>query len=298
MMNPRHLDLDLLRTLVAIADSGSFSTAAERLGRSQSAVSLQVKRLEEQVGQPLLDRAQGRLNGPTEEGRALLDYARRLLRLHDEACSLFSAPGVSGQLRVGLPEELMEDAFPAVLQAFAQACPRVTLSLRSDLSVRLGQALEAGELDLAIVKRVGAGAPQPPAGLGERGLRQEALVWFTGEGSEAAHQRPLPLAVFQEGCVFRVAGLAALAQAGIEPVLRFTGHSATGIRHAVAAGLAVAPLPRGMAQPGLVAVRQGLPPLPATALVARWRGAEPLASAAHLLELLQRQLWAPAALPA
>jgi molybdate transport repressor ModE-like protein len=92
MMNPRHLDLDLLRTLVAIADSGSFSTAAERLGRSQSAVSLQVKRLEEQVGQPLLDRAQGRLNGPTEEGRALLDYARRLLRLHDEACSLFTAP--------------------------------------------------------------------------------------------------------------------------------------------------------------------------------------------------------------
>ena len=115
-------------------------------------------------------------------------------------------------------------------------------------------AMESGEAHgrcsfaLAAIKRVGAGAPQPPAGQGEQVLRQEALVWFTGEGSEAAHQRPLPLAVFQEGCVFRVAGLAALAQAGIEPVLRFTGHSATGIRHAVATGLAVTPLPRGMAK--------------------------------------------------
>lgn len=288
-MNPRHLDLDLLRTLVSIADSGSFSTAAERLGRTQSAVSLQVKRLEDQVGHALLDRAQGRLSGPTEEGRVLLDYARRLLRLHDEACRVFAAPTPTGQLRVGLPEELMEDLFPAVLPSFAQACPRVTLSLRSDLSVRLNQALEAGELDLAVVKRMGNDAVPPP-GQGEQLLRQEALAWYRGEGSEADRQRPLPLAVFQEGCVFRMAGLAALAQAGIAARLCFTGHSITGIRHAVAAGLAVTPLPTSLARPGLVPVTQGLPALPAIALVARWRGPEPLPSARRLLTLLQRQL--------
>lgn len=287
----RHLDMDLLRALVAIADSGSFSAAAQQLGRSQSAISLQIKRLEDLVGQTLLDRANGRVGGPTEEGRLLIDYGRRILRLNDEAYSCFAQPGLAGRLRVGVPEELMEGVFPDVMAAFTRACPRVELHLRCDISVRLGAALDAGELDLAVTKRVGEKVPAGATGV--RLLRREALVWFVGEGSAAHRQRPLPLAVFHEGCVFRVAALAALAKAGIPCQPMFVGTSFTGIRHAVAAGMAVTPLPRSMACAGLVQVKSGLPKLPTTELVASFAAGETSAAARRLVDLLEERLWGP-----
>lgn len=288
MMPLRHLDMDLLRALVAIADSGSFSAAGLQLGRSQSAISLQVKRLEDLVGQTLLDRINGRVVGPTEEGRLLIDYGRRILRLNDEAYSCFAQPGLAGRLRVGVPEELMEGVFPDVMAAFARACPRVELHLRCDISVRLAAALDAGELDLAVTKRVGE-----KAAAGARVLRREALVWFVGDSSDAHRRRPLPLAVFHEGCVFRVAALAALAKAEIAAQPIFVGNSFTGIRHAVAAGMAVTPLPRSMACAGLVQVKSGLPKLPTTELVAHFAPGEASAAAKRLVDLLEERLWGP-----
>jgi len=285
----RHLDMDLLRGLVAIADAGSFSAAAQQLGRTQSAVSLQVKRLEEILGHTLLDRSHGRLVGPTEEGRVLIDYARRILRLNDEAYSCFAQPGLAGRLRVGVPEELMEGVFPDVMAAFARACPRVELSVRCDISVRLAAAVEAGELDLALVKRVGGAAPE--AGV----LRREPLTWFVGAGSDAHRRTPLPVAVFHEGCVFRVAALAALAREQRPWQLSFVGNGFTGIRHAVAAGLAVTPLPRSLAAPGLVEVRHDLPELPMAELVTCFPGGEPAPAARRLVELIEARLWGPAA---
>lgn len=284
----RNLDMDLLRTLVAIADGGSFSGAAAQLGRTQSAISLQIKRLEELVGHPLLERTQGRVAGPTEEGRVLIDYGRRILRLNDEAYSCFAQPGLFGQLRLGLPEELMESTFPQVLTAFARACPRVQVSVRCDLSVRLNAALEAGELDLAIIKRVSAAHEMLEPGW--RILRREPLVWLAGERSQPGAERPLPLALFHEGCVFRVAALAALAQAGLPWQVAFVGNSYTGIRHAVAAGLAITPLPQSLLGPGLVQIREGLPPLPDSLMVARFGSAEPLPSARLLLELFEQSV--------
>lgn len=284
----RHLDMNLLRALVAIADSGSFSAAGQQLGRTQSAVSLQIKRLEELVGQTLLDRANGRVGGPTEEGRLLIDYGRRILRLNDEAYSCFAQPGLAGRLRVGVPEELMEGVFPYVMSAFARACPRVELHLRCDISVRLAAALEAGELDLAVTKRVGEKAPS-----GSRVLRREALVWFVGDGSAAHRRRPLPLAVFHEGCVFRVAALAALAKAAIPAQFVFVGTSFTGIRHAVAAGMAVTPLPRSMACAGLVQVKSGLPKLPTTELLASFAAGDTSVAARRLVDFLEERLWGP-----
>lgn len=133
----RHLELDWLRALVTIVDCGGFSAAAEQLGRSQSAISLQIKRLEDTVGQPVLRRSQGRVDGPTSEGRVLLDYARRMLRLNDEAWACFAQPQMAGRLRLGLPEELMEQVFAPVQAAFARLYPRVSLSVRCDLSVLL-----------------------------------------------------------------------------------------------------------------------------------------------------------------
>jgi DNA-binding transcriptional LysR family regulator len=139
----RHLELDWLRALVTIVDCGGFSAAAEQLGRSQSAISLQIKRLEDTVGQPVLRRSQGRVDGPTSEGRVLLDYARRMLRLNDEAWACFAQPQMAGRLRLGLPEELMEQVFAPVQAAFARLYPRVNLSVRCDLSVRLAALAQA-----------------------------------------------------------------------------------------------------------------------------------------------------------
>ena len=289
----RNLDMDLLRSLVAIADCGSFSAAAAKLGRSQSAVSLQIKRLEETVGHTLLERCQGRVTGPTAEGATLVDYGRRILRLNDEAYSCFAQPALVGHLRVGLPEELMESVFPKVLADFSRACPRVKLSVRCDLSVRLAAQADAGELDLAIAKQV-AGQRQPTEGVEWRILRREPLIWLTGEGSDAARQPPLPLAVFHEGCVFRVAALAALTAAGLTWTTAFVGGSYTAMRHAVVSGLAVTPLPLSLATGGLVQVREGLPTLPEAELVARFGPGETLSSARYLLELFEQQLWQPA----
>ena len=289
-MMMRHLDMDLLRGLVAIADAGSFSAAALQLGRTQSAVSLQVKRLEETLGHTLLDRSNGRLVGPTEEGRVLIDYARRILRLNDEAYSCFAQPGLAGRLRVGVPEELMDGVFPDVMAAFGRACPRVELSLRCDISARLAAAVEAGELDLALVKRVGDGG-----GATVGVLRREPMVWFVGEGSAAHRRTPLPVAVFHEGCVFRVAALAALAKAQRPWQISYAGNGFAGIRHAVAAGLAVTPLPRSLAGPGLVEVRGELPELPMAELITCFPSGEPSPAARRLVELIEARLWGPAA---
>ncbi|MFT3759298.1 LysR substrate-binding domain-containing protein [Thauera sp.] len=289
----RHLDIDLLRTLVSIADSGSFSAAAERMGRTQSAISLQIKRLEENVGHLLLDRSQGRVEGPTAEGRLLLDYARRILRLNDEAYGCFFPSPVSGQLRVGLPEELMESVFPAVLKKFAESHPQVELSVFCDLSARLIAKGEAGELDLVLAKQVTA-HPLVATDAGWKRMRREPLVWLAGglasEGSVLVNQESLPVGVFQEGCVFRTAALTALAGSGRAWRLAFVGSSYTALRHAVRAGIAVAPLALSLASPGLSVVRSGLPELPDVELIA-CMGRPGREAARRLLELFEAELW-------
>lgn len=285
----RNLDMDLLRALVAIADNGSFSAAALRLGRTQSAISLQIKRLEEAVGHPLLERSQGRVVGPTAEGRVLIDYSRRILRLNDEACACFARPDLVGRLRLGLPEELMESVFPRVLTDFTRDYPRVELSVRCDLSMRITALAEAGELDLAIAKGM-PGESVVEGSNGWRLLNRDPMAWLAGEGSNAMDLRPLPLAVFHEGCVFRMAAITALAARGISWRPAFVGSSYTALRHAVAAGLAVTPLPRSLMAPGLMEVRAGLPELPASELIVRFGPGEVLPSARRLLELFEAYL--------
>ncbi|MCE1241639.1 LysR substrate-binding domain-containing protein [Oryzomicrobium sp.] len=283
---PRHLDMDLLRALVATADAASFSLAASRLGRTQSAVSLQIKRLEDLVGHPLLVRSQGRLDGPTPEGLLLLDYARRILRLNDEAVGCFAEPELAGSLRVGLAEEIMERDLAGVMEDFHQAYPRVRLALECDLSARLAARVQAGELDMALIKRIGT---QPTAE--GRPLWREPMVWVTGERGGAAQERPLPLALFQETCIFRVVAQAALSQAGIPWRQAFSGHSHTGLRQAVAAGLAVTPLPASLLGPGLARVRDGLPALPDVEWVALFAPDGEWPAATRLVEMFEARLW-------
>lgn len=285
----RYLDPELLRALTAIADCGSFSAAAAQLGRTQSAVSLQIKRLEDNLGQTLLERSQGRVVGPTAEGTVLLDYARRILRLNDEAYSCFSQQPLAGRLRLGLPEELMEQVFPQVHGEFSRDYPRIELSVRCDLSARLAALLETGELDLAIAKRViGAGWGEENKDGGWQLLRREPAIWC---GSRTVTQRPLPLAVFHEGCAFRMAAIAALATQGIPWRAAFVGNSFVTLRQAVAAGLAITALPRSLAL-GLPEWQgeEELPPLPEVELVARLGPGEVAPAARRLLQMFAARL--------
>lgn len=285
----RNLDIDLLRTLITITDTGSFSGAAARLGRTQSAVSLQVKRLEETVGNALLLRSHGRVAGPTAEGLLLIDYGRRILRLNDEAYSCFARPEFSGRLRVGLPEEVMEVAFSKVQADFSAACPRVELSVRCDLSVRLVELVETGELDLALARRLGnlGEADVPP---GWRVIRREPLVWATGEGSLAIDQSPLPVGIFHEGCVLRTAAIAALAAARIPWRPAFVGSSFSTLRHAVVSGIAVTPLPKSVLLPGMVEVKGLLPELPAVETMIGFAPGEALSVARQFEQIVEKQL--------
>ena len=287
-MMARHLDMDLLRALVATAEAASFSLAATRLGRTQSAISLQIKRLEEQVGKSLLVRSQGRLEGVTEEGLLLLDYARRILRLNDEAIGCFSEADLAGSLRVGLAEEVMERDLGSVVAEFHSAYPRVKLALECDLSARLVARVEAGELDMALIKRIG----ERPTAAG-RTLWREPMVWAGGAHSSAVAERPLPLALFHEGCIFRVVAQAALTQAGIPWRLAFAGHSHTGIRHVLRAGLAVSPLPLSLLGDGLQRLTEGLPPLPEVEWVALTGASGEWPAVQRLIAMFEARLWQP-----
>jgi molybdate transport repressor ModE-like protein len=285
MLPKRHLDLDLLRALVAIAETASFSQAAGALGRSQSTISLQIKRLEQMIGRPLLERVQGRVSGPTEDGRVLIDYARQLLRLNDEAYSCFAEPAMTGTLRVGLPEELMESVFPAALKRFRETHPRVNLIVRCHMSAPLQKELEAGEIDVAIFKSTGAAERDET-----EVLWREPLTWIAAEDYPRALPASLPLVVFAEGCAFRTAATAALARAGQPWHIAFSGNSYTGLRHAVACGLGFTVLPLSLTDAGAVVARHDLPPLPDSHVVVRYAPGERHPAALRLIEVLKDRL--------
>lgn len=287
-MMSRHLDLDALRAFVAIVDSGGFSSAGVQLGRTQSAVSLQLKRLEHSLGQSLVQRVQGRVDGPTAEGAALLAYARQLLRLNDEACAALRQNSAVGSLRLGLPEELMESIFPAVMPGFRALYPRLRLFVQADTSAALRRTLAEGALDVALVKHCGDALPAE-AEL----IHEEPLCWMAGlayRDVSPEAEGELPLALFGENCVFRLAVGAALAATGWPSVLQYTGSSTTGLRHAVRQGLGVTALPRSLLAEGLVIVeRYGsrrLPELPPARLLALHAPGEVAAASRCLLGLL------------
>jgi DNA-binding transcriptional LysR family regulator len=250
---PRHLDLELLRTLVAIADCGGFTRAAERLHRTQSAVSLQMQRLEETVGVPLF-RAAGRQRLPTEQGEVLIGYARRLLAIHDQALGALNGTQLEGSVRFGTAQAFTEQSLPTVLARFARLHPNVRLEVRVDGNQKLIDAVKAGQLDLALVmQRPGAGG-EP--------LRRLPLQWLVGD--EACLTAPaVPLALFEAPCPFRAMALEALEREQRGWRIAYTSPSLPGLLAAVRAGLGVTAQTALSITPGLrpVAAEAGLPPL-------------------------------------
>ncbi|MES9923970.1 MAG: LysR substrate-binding domain-containing protein [Candidatus Thiodiazotropha endolucinida] len=227
---PQNLDIDLLRSLVAIADHGGFSQAAKRLHRTQSAISLQMKRLEESSGTALFLKS-GRRRILTESGELLLNYARRILDLNDEAASLLRPDPLQGHLRLGVAQDFADRGLAAILAQFTRSHPAVRLDVQIDTSSRLVAAIHAEQLDMAV-------AFQSPGDEGEC-LGLIPIQWILPEPFLWQPSQVLPLVVFAPPCLFRSRMIGALDQAGIPWRVAYTSPSLPGILAAVEAGLGV-----------------------------------------------------------
>lgn len=271
-LSPSNLDLDLVRTFVTICEAGNFSRAAERVGRTPSAVSLQVKRLEDRLGRALFLR-HPRTVAPTADGEALLGLGRRLLALNDEVVAFFDAPPMEGRVRFGAPNDSGFFALPAMLRRFAATHPQVEVDVRLDASRLLREACAEGSLDLVL--HTGHAASNRDAQV----IHSEDLAWIGLGGGLAAERRPLPLALCDSGCAWRAMALDALDQAGIPYRVAYTSEHCLGQIAAVEADLAVAPLPVSAAQQPFCRL-SGLPPLGSYDVLMRMRdGAGPAVQA-------------------
>jgi len=224
------LDFELLRSFVSVVDAGSFTRAGERVHRTQSTVSQQIKRLEDDLGQPLLNRTAKDVT-PTEAGERLLSYARRLLSLAEEARDVLAGPSKEGAVRLGIPEDFAAYRLTKLLASFSRSRPGLRLDVRVDQSTCLRRDLERGELDLALFKR----------GAGEKGgiaVWPERVHWVTSKTHPIdAEIRSVPLIGFPTGCLYRSRAIHAIESAGRAWHMAYTSSSLTGIQAAVAAGL-------------------------------------------------------------
>src|SRR3984957_14647077 len=224
------LDLELLRSFVSVVDTGGFTRAGERIHRTQSTVSQQIRRLEEDVGQLLLVRS-GKDVTPTEAGERLLSYARRLLSLAEEARDVMTRPGNEGAGRLGTPEDLAGYRLGNWLESFTRTRPGLRLDVRAEQSVYLRRDLERGELDLALLKRDAGGK----SGIA---VWPERVHWVTSKGHPTDFKiASVPLIGFPAGCLYRTRAIHALERAGRAWHMAYTSSSLAGIQAAVAAGM-------------------------------------------------------------
>lgn len=229
------LETDLIQTFVAISEAGSFTAAAKRVFRTPSAVSMQMKRLEEQLGRPLFHR-HARSVTLTGDGEAFLIHCRELLRINQEALARFRVPQLEGLVRFGAPDDFGTRFLPQILSRFAKTHPLVEVDVVLSSSVKLIQKFEAGELDLTLT--VARGEESPPG----RPVYSEALVWIGIRGGRGYARTPVPLALSAPGCPWRDAALRSLKEAGVSYRIAYTCDTGLGQLAAVQSDLAVAPL--------------------------------------------------------
>ena len=253
------IDSELLRTFVAIADHGGFTRAAEAVNRTQSAVSMQMKRLEGDVLQRPLFERDGRQVRLTAEGQVLLGYARRILKLQGELISTLREPHMVGAVRIGTPDDYVMRFLPGILSRFAQSHPLVQVEVHCEPSAQL---LQRQDLDFSIVTR------QPGSEIGQL-LRQERFVWAEARGFSPHEQSPMPLAMFNSDCFCRAWACNALDAIGRPYRIAYTSPSLSAILAVVSAGLAVTAQLQSIITPDLriLGEAEGLPPLPATSIV-------------------------------
>jgi DNA-binding transcriptional LysR family regulator len=248
--------MDVLRTLVLTQQLGALSRVAKHVGRSQSAISQQMRKLEEQVGQPLL-RKQGRGLALTEAGEIVFAYARRILDLNDDAVAAVRGAAVGGTVRFGLPGDFAETWLPAALGRFRRSHPTVGIEATVDRNTSLAVRLDNGDFDLALMLSEGLRAAAEL-------LAILPMVWIGGHNISWKKGEVVPLAMFEAPCMFRTAAINALESAGISWRVAFTSPSLAGLWAAVDAGLGIA-VRTEASVPGHLRVldgRSGLPSLP------------------------------------
>ncbi len=249
------LDPDLLKAFVAVADHRSFTRAAALLNRTQSAVSMQIKRLEERLGAELFHRTKVAVD-LTIAGDGLLSYARRILTLNDEAVGKLRQHRIEGRVRLGAMDDYGTLVLPALLARFMALYPRIRVEMETGLTGgmvgRLGEAY-----DLVIAMH--------PEGHGEGELmRREQAVWAASSSHEAWAIDPLPVALYPPGCLFRQWAIAALNQSGRDWRLAFVSHNLSAVEAIAAQGLAITVVKSGFlpARLRVLSSEHGLPPLP------------------------------------
>ena len=223
-------DMDALRTMVVGTELKSFARAASQLGRSQSAVSMQLKKLEQQAGRPLF-RRDGRGLVPTEAGDALLAYARRIIALNDEAAASLGATAVAASVRMGLPQDFFEDVMPDAILRFSRQRPGVHVEVRAGRNYALEEEVRGGQLDVAVAFF------QPGSDAHGTRLASLPLLWLGGKGlAEPSTDDPIPLVLFDHPCLFRQTALQTLERKRRRWRLSLTTPSLPGLWAALRSG--------------------------------------------------------------
>ena len=272
-------DLELLRTFVSVVDSGGFTKAGERVNRTQSTVSQQIRKLEDQLGRPLLLRQRASKHIElTEDGERLIGYARRLVALSLEAHSVLCRSDDNGVVKLGVPEDFDVQRLMGLLSGFAHKYPRIRLDTVNGLSVDLHGRLESKEIDLALVKRDRLARLEPALA-----SWPEQVNWVTGRDMRIIAD-PVPLVVYPQGCIYRNRIVHALESAGRSWRVAFASQSLVGIQAAVSAGLGISLLPASamLEDHRLLGADEGFSPVPASELA--------LISSSRMLTDVQRTL--------
>lgn len=274
------IDIALLRTFVAIVETNGLTSAGKKVGRTQPAITHQIKRLEDNLGRPLFGRDRRNLT-LTRDGEIFLGYARNLLRINDEMRARFSAPLIEGHVKLGLPDLYAAYLLPGILRSFARAHPGVQVELMCTRSVHLHAALQREELDIALMTN------QPEFRGGDT-VRLEKLVWVTGPMTELETEEPLPLALMPPGSVLRQRALESLDRLGRKWLIMSVCDSVAGLRAAVLAGLAISVFPECAVTSDLrvLGKAEGFPNLPSIEIVLQ-RSAKPISAVAeHLAQYI------------
>ncbi|MEC7765155.1 MAG: LysR substrate-binding domain-containing protein [Pseudomonadota bacterium] len=258
-----NMEIALLRTLVAAHDYGSYSAAAESVSRTPSAISMQMRKLEEIAGGPLLYREGGDLIA-TDRGQTLLDYARKILSLHDEALERASGLELSGRVRLGVSEDFAQGPLGPVLSQFRKAHPGVQIELTVDLTHSLLAALDRNHLDVVVARK-----REDVPGRKSVELMRSPLVWVSAPGVSGYDGDRLELVVFPDGAYPRQELFTALDRASIPWRIAATCHSVEGLRATVIAGFGVSALATSALVPSLALV-DDLPTLPPSIIAMFW----------------------------
>ena len=255
------MDIEALRSFIAFVDTGSFTRAAKQICRTQSAISMQMKKLEEDAGQTLFQK-NGRYLVLTEQGRLLVSYARRILAMHDEVLGTLSCHQQHGPIRIGCPDDYAESILPDFTRLLLKTVPQSSVRIHCDCSTQLRLMLDNGDIDLAILTR----APEKEEGYL---LKHDKGVWVHGGYPDLAYADELPLVMYEADCKFHSTAIDGLEKHARPYRLLCSTSSATAIKSLIKRGLGISAMAQSSLSPGIIEVDAALqlPDLPAVDIV-------------------------------